>query len=123
LQQTYDVVLRDGRVTDPESGFDAFRSVGIIGKTIAAISSGPLRGTTDIDATGPIVAPGGVDAVLSKNERRAQLTQARLSEADIQAAIEVVQTWATGLMGQFIVCGVLGSRWRDNSVCPAGDKH
>jgi N-acyl-D-glutamate deacylase len=36
--QTYDVVLRDGRVMDPESGLDAVRSVGIIGKTIAAIS-------------------------------------------------------------------------------------
>ena len=36
--QTYDVVLRGGRVMDPESGLDAVRDVGIRGGTIAAIS-------------------------------------------------------------------------------------
>src|SRR3984957_16063137 len=59
--QTYDVVLQQGRVLDPESGLDAIRSVGISGKKIAAISTSPLRGKIEIDAAGLGVAPGFVD--------------------------------------------------------------
>ncbi len=59
--QTYDVVLQDGRVMDPESGLDAVRSVAITGTKIAAISTGALRGKIEVDATGLVVAPGFID--------------------------------------------------------------
>ncbi len=59
--QNYDVVLRGGRVMDPESGLDAVRNVGVTGKTIAAISTQALRGKTEIDATGLVIAPGFID--------------------------------------------------------------
>src|ERR1700687_32793 len=58
---TYDVVLRNGRVLDPESGTDGVRNVGITGARIAALSTGPLRGTGEIDAAGLVVAPGFID--------------------------------------------------------------
>src|SRR5262245_56520139 len=58
---SYDIVLRNGRVLDPASGLDAVRNVGITGKKIAAVSTGPLRGRTEIDATGLVVAPGFID--------------------------------------------------------------
>jgi N-acyl-D-aspartate/D-glutamate deacylase len=58
---TYDVVLRNGRVLDPESGLDAVRSVGITGRKIAALSSAPLRGRVEVDATGLVVTPGFID--------------------------------------------------------------
>jgi hypothetical protein len=41
---TYDIVIANGRVIDPESGLDAIRWVGINGNKIAAISSNPLTG-------------------------------------------------------------------------------
>ncbi len=59
--QTYDVVLQRGRVMDPESGLDAVRNVGINGKKIVAISTHPLRGKVEVDATGLVVAPGFID--------------------------------------------------------------
>ena len=37
--QTYDVVIVNGRVLDPESNLDAVRSVGFTGRTIAAVST------------------------------------------------------------------------------------
>ena len=46
-----DLVLRGGRVMDPETGLDAVRNVGIEGGTIVAISEEPLEGTLIIDAT------------------------------------------------------------------------
>ena len=59
--QTYDTVLANGRVMDPESNLDAIRYIGIRGKQIAAISITPLQGRTIIDAKGLVVAPGFID--------------------------------------------------------------
>jgi N-acyl-D-aspartate/D-glutamate deacylase len=58
---SYDVVIANGRVMDPESGLDAVRNVGISGGKIRAISSGPLKGKQTIDAKGLVVAPGFID--------------------------------------------------------------
>jgi dihydroorotase len=60
-QGPYDVVLRGGRVLDPESGLDAVRNVAVAGRTIAAVSSSPLRGRVEIDASGLVVSPGFID--------------------------------------------------------------
>jgi N-acyl-D-aspartate/D-glutamate deacylase len=59
--QTYDIVLQQGRVMDPESGLDAVRSVGIRANKIAAISPAPLQGKVVVDATGLVIAPGFID--------------------------------------------------------------
>ncbi len=59
--ETYDVVIANGRVMDPESGLDAVRNVGIRGAKIMAISSSRLEGKQTIDAQGLVVAPGFID--------------------------------------------------------------
>jgi N-acyl-D-glutamate deacylase len=58
---TYDVVLANGRVIDPETYRDGTYQVGIIGDQISAISAEPLQGREVIDVSGLIVAPGFVD--------------------------------------------------------------
>ena len=59
--QTYDIVIRGGRVLDPETDLDAIRDVGIAGSKIAAISPDSLSGSRTIDAHGLVVAPGFID--------------------------------------------------------------
>jgi N-acyl-D-aspartate/D-glutamate deacylase len=59
--ETYDLVIANGRVMDPESGLDAVRNVGIRDGKIAAISSGALEGRQTIEARGLVVAPGFID--------------------------------------------------------------
>ena len=59
--QQYDLVLRGGRVMDPETNLDAVRNVAIEGGKIVRISSDPLPGRKTIDATGMVVAPGFID--------------------------------------------------------------
>ena len=61
MSQQYDIVLRNGRVIDPESKLDGIRNVGIQQGKITAISTSPLNGKTTYDATGLIVAPGFID--------------------------------------------------------------
>jgi N-acyl-D-aspartate/D-glutamate deacylase len=58
---TYDLVVANGRVMDPESGLDSVRHVGISSGRIAVISERPLNGTRVIDAANHVVAPGFID--------------------------------------------------------------
>jgi len=57
----HDLVLRGGRVMDPESGLDAVMDVGIDDGLVAAVSEGPLDGTRVVDIPGLVVAPGFID--------------------------------------------------------------
>jgi N-acyl-D-aspartate/D-glutamate deacylase len=58
---TYDLVIANGRVMDPESGLDGARHIGIRGGRIEVISETPLQGTRVIDAGHHVVAPGFID--------------------------------------------------------------
>ena len=53
VAQSYDIVIRGGRVIDPESKLDAVREVGITGGKIRAVSTKPLAGRAVIDARPP----------------------------------------------------------------------
>jgi N-acyl-D-aspartate/D-glutamate deacylase len=58
---SFDLVILNGRVIDPESRTDAIRNLGISHGTIKAISTSKLAGRTVIDARGLVVAPGFID--------------------------------------------------------------
>src|SRR3954463_13691990 len=58
---SYDLVVANGRVMDPESGLDAVRHLGITGGQIAVVSEKPLTGKRVIDAANHVVAPGFID--------------------------------------------------------------
>jgi N-acyl-D-aspartate/D-glutamate deacylase len=58
---SYDVVVANGRVVDPESGLDATRHIGIRGGAIEAVSTTPLTGSRVIDASHLVVSPGFID--------------------------------------------------------------
>jgi N-acyl-D-aspartate/D-glutamate deacylase len=57
----HDLVIRGGRVVDPETRLDAVRDVAIDGGRIAAITDGRENGHEVIDARGLVVAPGFID--------------------------------------------------------------
>src|ERR1044072_9876339 len=59
--ESYDLVILNGRVIDPESRTDAIRNLGISNGAIKTISNDKLTGRTVIDARGLVVSPGFID--------------------------------------------------------------
>ena len=75
-QETYDIVLANGRVMDPETGLDAVRNIGIRGQSIVSISESPLRGEVEVNASGLVVSPGFIDLHAHGQTARANEFQA-----------------------------------------------
>ncbi|MGB5459614.1 MAG: hypothetical protein WBM85_06620, partial [Eudoraea sp.] len=57
----YDIVLKNGRVIDPETYFDRVCNVGITDGKVVSISEDLLSGKEEKDVTGMIVSPGFID--------------------------------------------------------------
>jgi cytosine/adenosine deaminase-related metal-dependent hydrolase len=57
----WDIVLRGGRVIDPESGLDAVRDVAIAGDRVARIGTALPAGRQEIDVAGQVVTAGFID--------------------------------------------------------------
>ncbi len=70
---TFDVVILNGRVMDPETSFDETGvNVGIMGGSIIEVTKGKIKGSIEIDATGKVVSPGFIDVLsYDPNERGA----------------------------------------------------
>lgn len=61
LAQSFDIVILNGRVMDPETGFNQIANVGINNGFITEITTDAIKGTREIEATGLVVAPGFID--------------------------------------------------------------
>jgi cytosine/adenosine deaminase-related metal-dependent hydrolase len=59
--EPFDLIVKGGRVMDPETGFDQVANAGVKDGRIVAITSADLAGGRVIDASGHVVAPGFID--------------------------------------------------------------
>jgi N-acyl-D-aspartate/D-glutamate deacylase len=109
-QTTYDLVVANGRVIDPESGLDAVRHVGITGGRIAVLSSTPLRGRRTIDAARHVVAPGFIDLHEHGQQEESYRMMVRdgvTSALELEVGTEDVAKWyAARTAGQIVNYGV-----------------
>ena len=81
------LLIKNGRVIDPTSSFDAVADVAIAGGRIVSIGSAPadFAGAKTIDATGCIVAPGLID--LSARLREPGHEHEGMLESELAAAV------------------------------------
>lgn len=84
--ESYDLVLENGRVMDPESGLDAVRNIGISDGLIVAISEQPLEGERVLDVSGLVVAPGFIDLHAHAHDT---VTHAILARDGVTTALEM----------------------------------
>lgn len=92
----YDVVLKGGRVIDPETKLDAIKNVGILNNRIAQISSEPLQGKEIIDVSGLVVSPGFIDLHIhgrSNVEQEYQLHDGVTTALELEWGIEYLKEW------------------------------
>lgn len=61
IASEHELVLKGGRVIDPESRLDAVRDVAVAGGRIVAVSESPLDGAEMVDVSGLVVAPGFIN--------------------------------------------------------------
>lgn len=93
---TYDLVIRGGRVMDPESGLDAVRNVGIQGGQIAVVTEEQLSGKQTLEAGGRVVSPGFID--LHQHGDSAEVYRAKIhdgvtSALELELGVEDVAAW------------------------------
>ena len=102
----YDIVLKNGRVIDPETKLDAIRNVGIINKRIVQISAEPLQGKEVIDVSGLVVAPGFIDLHAhgrSNAEQEYQLHDGVTTSLELEWGIEHLGTWYESRIGKALI--------------------
>jgi len=106
LAQTYDVVLANGRVIDPETNLDAIRNVGINGGRIAAISASPLTGRTTVDVKGLVVTAGFIDLHSHGQDAENYAYKARdgvTTALELEVGVNPVAAWYAAREGRALV--------------------
>jgi N-acyl-D-aspartate/D-glutamate deacylase len=103
---TYDLVIVNGRVMDPESGLDAVRNVGIRDGKVTVISEKALSGRESIDAKGLVVAPGFIDPHEHGQEPRNYGFQARdgvTTSLELEGGTDDVAKWYSEREGKALI--------------------
>jgi N-acyl-D-aspartate/D-glutamate deacylase len=101
-----EIVLRGGRVMDPETGLDAVRNVGIEDGTIVAVSEGPLEGTLVVDASGLVVSPGFIDLHAHGQDpvsNRLQALDGVTTALEMEIGVYPVAAWLASREGKAVI--------------------
>lgn len=101
--ERFDLVIRGGRVMDPESGLDAVRNVGISDGVVRAIGAHELDGVEVIDAHGLVVAPGFIDLhhhSFNPAALRAKVQDGVTAAVEMELGVADVAAWYAGLEGR-----------------------
>lgn len=92
----FDIVLRGGRVIDPETKLDEVRNVGIRNGRIVEISTNDLIGSEDIDVSGLVVAPGFIDLHvhgISNKEQEYQVHDGVTTALELEVGVPFMEEW------------------------------
>ena len=104
IAQEYDLVIANGRVMDPETGFDQVANVGITDGTIVKISAEKLIGKKTVDATGHVVAPGFIDGHIHYVDMpfgiKLALRDGMTTTLDLEAGLYDTERWYKNKVGK-----------------------
>jgi cytosine/adenosine deaminase-related metal-dependent hydrolase len=104
VAQEYDLVILNGRVMDPETGFDEVRNVGVKNGKIAVITSDEIVGADTIDASNHVVSPGFVDGHVHTVDmplgQKAALRDGVTTTLDLEVGAHPVDRWYAHLNGR-----------------------
>lgn len=102
--QSFDLVITNGRVMDPETGLDAVRDIGIRDGRIVAIEEGTLSGELNIDASGLVVAPGFIDIHthgMNDESNRLAVADGVTTALELEVGVYPVAPWYAEQEGKY----------------------
>jgi len=94
--QSYDLVINNGRVMDPETKFDSVANVGIKNGKIIKITKEKITGKKNIDATGKVVSPGFIDIHAhgqNIGDYRMQAMQGVTTMLELESGVLPISQW------------------------------
>ncbi|MBM7034780.1 amidohydrolase family protein [Vibrio ulleungensis] len=101
---SYDMVINNGRVMDPETGYDQVANVAIEDGKIVAITNEDIDGDKVIDAEGLVVAPGFIDThshvVAIPIMQKLQLRNGVTTPLSLEVGAYPVNAWYQRLEGR-----------------------
>ncbi|MFW2374104.1 MAG: amidohydrolase family protein [Gammaproteobacteria bacterium] len=104
IATSYDLVILNGRIMDPETQFDGVRNVGIKGGKISKITSKKIKGKQAINANGQVVAPGFLDMhnhnTAAPFGQKLALRDGVTTPMEIEAGVYPVDIWYAFLEGR-----------------------
>jgi N-acyl-D-glutamate deacylase len=102
--ETFDLVIINGRVMDPETKLDAVRNVGVKAGKIAVITEDEINGKEIINAENHVVAPGFIDMhdhnTAAPFGQKLALRDGVTTPMELEAGVYPVDTWYAYLDGK-----------------------
>ena len=106
LSQTYDIVIKQGRVIDPETNLDQICNIGIIGNQISDITKKSINGKVVINAKGLVVSPGFIDLHAhgqTNSAHRYQLKDGVTTALEMESGVAFIERWIEAKKGKSLV--------------------
>jgi N-acyl-D-glutamate deacylase len=102
--ETYDVVINNGRVIDPETMLNEVLNVGVKDGKITAITKKVIQGRQTIDAAGHVVAPGFIDPhshnVPTPFGQKLALRDGVTTPLELELGVLPINFWYEGMKGK-----------------------
>ena len=106
LSQPYDIVIKQGRVIDPETDLDQICNIGIIGNQISDITKNSINGKVTINAKGLVVSPGFIDLHAhgqTNSAHRYQLKDGVTTALEMESGVAFIERWIEAKKGKSLV--------------------
>lgn len=100
---SYDLVIKNARVIDPETETDQVLFVGILGDKIAYVGEEEIHGKREVDGTGKVLSPGFVDLHAhgqTNVENEYQAFDGVTTALELEVGVDTLKEWLHARKGR-----------------------